>query len=171
LVGLRGLRDLESINLISDDLHLMKFRASDLSGIQDYWTVIDKYGQIRQLPRKSEQHLIWSNFSSGQSRQKRSGCSLVLKGGQKRILSLESDLAYEEHEVTAIEFNRIGEVSQIKSFSKDCYDDELRMHIENELLLNKDLLDLDMNKKRMDLESAKKTVKSLKYADDILVSP
>jgi hypothetical protein len=68
LVGLRGLRDLESINLISDDLHLLKFRASDLSGIQDYWTVIDKYGQIRQLPRKAEEHLIWSNFSAGQSR-------------------------------------------------------------------------------------------------------
>jgi hypothetical protein len=73
--------------------------------------------------------------------------------------------------VTALEFNRIGEVSQIKSFSKDCYDDELRMHIENELMLNRELLDYDLNKKKMDMETAKKTVKSLKYSNEILVSP
>jgi len=53
LVGLRGLRDMDSINLISDELFLIKFKSSDLSGIQDYWTVIDKFGQIRQLPEKT----------------------------------------------------------------------------------------------------------------------
>ena len=43
-MGLRGLRDMDSVNLISNDQYLMKFKGSDLSGIQDYWTIIDKYG-------------------------------------------------------------------------------------------------------------------------------
>ena len=30
--------------MISDDLYLIKFKAADLSGIQDYWSVLDKYG-------------------------------------------------------------------------------------------------------------------------------
>ena len=62
---MRGLRDLESINMISDSLFLLKFRASDKTGIQDYWSLIDKFGMIKHLPTKSENHLIWSNFSSG----------------------------------------------------------------------------------------------------------
>ena len=79
---------MDSINLISDDLFLIKFRASDLSSIQDYWTVIDKHGQIRHLPKRTKDLLIWSNFSAGISSQKRSGCTMILCGGQKRILSL-----------------------------------------------------------------------------------
>ena len=35
---------MESINMISDDLFLVKFRATETTGIQDYWTMIDKYG-------------------------------------------------------------------------------------------------------------------------------
>ena len=54
---------MESVNLISNDQYLMKFKGSDLSGIQDYWTIIDKYGQIKELPQKAKDLLIWSNFS------------------------------------------------------------------------------------------------------------
>ena len=65
LVGLRGLRDMDSVNLISNDQYLMKFKGADLAGIQDYWTIIDKFGQIKDLPTKAKDLLIWSNFSCG----------------------------------------------------------------------------------------------------------
>ena len=41
---------MESINFISDDLHLIKFRSTAFSGNQDYWTIIDKFGQIKKIP-------------------------------------------------------------------------------------------------------------------------
>ena len=44
LVGRRSLRDMQSINFISDSLFLIKFRSSDNSGCLDYWTVVDKFG-------------------------------------------------------------------------------------------------------------------------------
>ena len=46
LLGLRGLRDLVSLNMISDNLFLVRFRGSDLSQVADYWTVISSHGQI-----------------------------------------------------------------------------------------------------------------------------
>ena len=115
--------------MLSDDLYLLKFRASDNTGQQDYFTVIDKFGQIKHLPKKTEKHLVWSNFSTGQSRLKKSGTTLILRGGQKRILSLDADSTYEEHAITAMEFNRNGEVMSIKVFDKDMYDDVLRSKI------------------------------------------
>ena len=44
LIGLRGLRDLESLNDISNDMFLIKFRGADVHGLSDYWTIIDKFG-------------------------------------------------------------------------------------------------------------------------------
>ena len=44
LTGLRGRRDMDSINFIADDLYLIKFRSSIFSGAHDYWTVLDKFG-------------------------------------------------------------------------------------------------------------------------------
>ena len=41
LVGLKGLRDTESVNMIADDLCLYKFRSTNVSGNQDYWTLIN----------------------------------------------------------------------------------------------------------------------------------
>ena len=44
IIGMRGKRDLESINSISDSQYLLKFRSSDLSGLQDYWTIMGTNG-------------------------------------------------------------------------------------------------------------------------------
>ena len=78
MIGLKGLRDIESVNLISNDKYLFKIRSVNPSGTLDYWTVVDEHGQIHSLPVHAEKHLIWSNFSTGQSREKNSGCTLVL---------------------------------------------------------------------------------------------
>lgn len=64
---------------------------------------------------------------------------MILCGGQKRILSLEADCAYDEQEITSIEFNRFGEVVETKVFNKHVYDDILRKHIAHELMTNRDL--------------------------------
>lgn len=64
---------------------------------------------------------------------------MILCGGQKPILSLQADCAYDEQEITSIEFNRFGEVVETKVFSKHVYDDILRKHIEHELMTNRDL--------------------------------
>lgn len=61
LVGMRGRRDMDSINFIADDLYLVKFRSSDFSGTWDYWSVIDKFGQIRRIPRAAREQLVWSS--------------------------------------------------------------------------------------------------------------
>ena len=134
LVGMRGLRDMESINLISNDQYLMKFKGSDLSGIQDYWTVMDKFGQIRDLPSKAKDLLIWSNFSSGQSRQKSTGVTIILRGGQRRVISFDADVTYVERKMTKIEFNRSGDVIAIKEFKKNIYDDKMRQNILEDLM-------------------------------------
>ena len=81
MVGVRGRRDMESINFIADDLYLIKFRGSIYSGIKDYWTIIDKYGQIKKIPKACLQQLCWSSFSAGNARNIDSGALLVLKGG------------------------------------------------------------------------------------------
>ena len=52
---------MDSINFIADDLYLVKFRSSDFSGTWDYWSVIDKFGQIRRIPRAAREQLVWSS--------------------------------------------------------------------------------------------------------------
>ena len=105
LIGQRGLRDLDSLNMIADDLYLMKFRGSDPSGVQDYWTIIDKKGQIQKIPEKAKQYLTWSYHVKGNyCRQMSSGCLLVLCGGEKRVISFEADKAYKEKKIVAIRF-------------------------------------------------------------------
>lgn len=37
---------MESINMIANDLYLLKLRSTNVSGNLDYWTLIDKFGQI-----------------------------------------------------------------------------------------------------------------------------
>ena len=59
---------MDSINFIADDLYLIKFRSTIYSGIQDYWTVIDKFGQIQRIPQACRDCLTWSTFSAGASR-------------------------------------------------------------------------------------------------------
>lgn len=46
ILGIKGTRDLESINMMSDDKFLIKFRATEFSGKKDYWTIINKMGMI-----------------------------------------------------------------------------------------------------------------------------
>ena len=45
-IGMKARRDLESINMISDDHYLLKFRASDPSFKSDYWSLMGRDGQI-----------------------------------------------------------------------------------------------------------------------------
>jgi len=52
---------------------------------------------------------------------------------------MEADQAYEEREITMLEFNRVGEVSGINCYSKEIYDTQLRDHIEHELMNNHEL--------------------------------
>ena len=96
LCGMRGRRDMDSINFIADDLYLIKFRSTAYSGIQDYWTVIDKFGQIQRIPKVCREYLRWSTFSAGRTRQTDNGSLLMLKGGQKKILSIATAVRYEE---------------------------------------------------------------------------
>ena len=96
IIGLRGLRDMVSLNMISDNLFLVRFRGSDLSQSADYWTVISSNGQICPIPEKAKKHLIWSNFAAGDSRLSRFDTCLVLRGGHERVISFGSDVAYKE---------------------------------------------------------------------------
>ena len=129
LIGLRGLRDLESLNDISNDMFLIKFRGADVHGLSDYWTIIDKFGQIQRIPSKISRSLTWCNYSSGQSRQREDGTTLVLRGGQKKVLSFDTDVAYNEKKITQIDFNRRGEVSQVKKFRKTDYEKNMKKNI------------------------------------------
>ena len=122
LVGLRGRRDMDSINFIGDDLYLIKFRSSVFSGIQDYWTIIDKFGQIRRIPRACSEWLTWSTFAAGATRNIDSGALLMLKGGQKKVLSIATNVAYDEQKVSMIEFNRNGEAMQVLDYNLKKYE-------------------------------------------------
>ena len=125
---------MDSVNLISNDQYLMKFKGADLAGIQDYWTIIDKFGQIKDLPTKAKDLLIWSNFSCGQSRQKSTGVTIIIRGGQQRVISFDADVTYVERKMTKIEFDRKGDVISIKQFQKKLYDDKMRENIIKDLM-------------------------------------
>ena len=129
MIGQKGLRDLETFSMISDDLYLVRFRGSDLAGVEDYWSVVDNFGQIKPLPEKTQQHLTWSNRAKGQSNAMQSGMVLVLCGGEKRVVSLASDLAYEERQITKIRFDRKGEVAYVAEYKKRHYLDSLQAQI------------------------------------------
>ena len=119
---------MESINFISDDLHLIKFRSTAFSGFQDYWTIIDKYGQIKQIPNlcKDYKSLSWYNFSAGSSKLLDSGTLIMLRGGKKKVLSIATDVMIEETEINLMEFSRTGDCSQVQKFDKKKYTDKLR---------------------------------------------
>lgn len=99
LVGMRCRRDMDSINLISDDKYLIKLISALDSGQMDYWTVVDKYGQIHDLPSMAKKYLTWSTFSAGVSRQLKTGCLVVTKGGEKEIVSMATDMTTEEKRI------------------------------------------------------------------------
>ena len=134
MLGLRGLRDLVSLNMISDNLFLVRFRGSDLSQVADYWTVISSHGQVQPIPEKAKKHLIWSNFSAGDSRISRFDTNVVLYGGHERVISFGSDVAFKEKHITKIQFTRQGEVGWITQYKKDSYEDKLRQKITEQLM-------------------------------------
>lgn len=59
-----------------------------------------------------------------------------MRGGQERIISMNADVKYVERKMTKIEFNRSGEVTEIKEFKKFIYDDKLRQCINEDLVDN-----------------------------------
>ena len=64
----------------------------------------------------------------------RKGKTVVLIGGQENILSFDQDLAWIDREVTQINFNRTGEVVQVKEFRKDKYEPILKRVIQDQLM-------------------------------------
>ena len=50
----------------------------------------------------------------------------MLRGGEKKVLSIATDVMIEETEINLIEFSRTGDCSQIQRFDKKKYTDKLR---------------------------------------------
>jgi hypothetical protein len=78
---------------------------------------------------------------------------------------MEADQAYEEREITMLEFDRQGEVSKILSYTKEIYDTQLRGYIEQELMINHELTE---GLQTFTLEQARKTSSTLGYQDNLL---
>lgn len=133
LVGQKGIRDMESINFISDDLFLVKFKSADTTGLNDYWSIIDKHGQVKHMPEMLRRVLRWDTFVCGESTKVDLGCFILVKGGQKSVLSIVSDYVYEEQQVHVIEFNRIGEPIRVLTFDKKNYREKLQEALKTEL--------------------------------------
>ena len=105
--------------------------------------------------------------SAGQSRMKRNGTTLILRGGQKRILSIDADSAYEETHITCIEFNRCAEVAAVRVFEKDQYSTMLKKEIKAQISSNDELMDTTKEKsKKRDEETGEKRDKTTE--EDIL---
>ena len=83
---------------------------------------------------------------------------------------MDADQVAEEREITTIEFNRVGEVTQTKVYAKDDYDASLRENILTELTTNPELQDEELYGRVFDGEQAKRTVDTLQYADQVLVT-
>jgi len=62
-----------------------------------------------------------------------SGTVIVLCGGQKRVVSLASDVAYDEKQITKLRFDRVGEIQYVCVFKKRHYDECLREEIAQQL--------------------------------------
>ena len=101
---------MDSINLISDDRYLIKLLSTLDTGNMDYWTVVDKYGQIHSMPKIAREVFKWSTFSAGVSRQLSSGTLVVIKGGEKEVLSIVTNVAIDEKRISLVEFDRNAEV-------------------------------------------------------------
>ena len=114
----------------------MRFRGSDPAGVEDYWTIINNFGQIRPIPEKAKNYLIWSNYQRGCTKFFQSGVYLILCGGHKRVISLGADQAYHEKHLTKVRFDRKGEVAYTRQFKKKYYDGRLRDEIVDQLKTN-----------------------------------
>lgn len=131
IVGLRGMRDCESVNFVSDDLFLFKFRSASRTGMQDYWSLIDRYGQIRHMNELAQRNLRWDTYACGDSQQMSHGCFICIKGGNRQILSEEADAVYEERHMNVLEFNRQGEAVNEISYRKEEYMQQLMQEVES----------------------------------------
>ena len=87
---------------------------------------------------------------------------------------MDADSAYEENTVVVIELNRNGEATNIKTFERKYYDDELRAQIEDKLCLSQHMQlegTDDPIEKELELKKqAKLTSNSLQYSDEVLVT-
>lgn len=167
LIGLRGLRDLESLNMIADNIFLVRFRGSDLSQRDDYWSVINSEGQILPIPEKAKPYLVWSNKSAGDSRNSRFDTCVILRGGHERVISLGSDLAFKEKHITKINFTRSGEVGWISQYRKSQYEKKFQERIKEQLMKNTSLLKSEFKDRGISDEEALKMTQSLQYQQKI----
>lgn len=100
--------------MISDDLFLIKFRAADFSGKKDYWTIMNKMGMIKSIPKLIKPYLTWCTFSNGESSLTEFGVVMSFKAGKTDVLSFWTDATIDDKRIISVEFNRSGEVSRVK---------------------------------------------------------
>ena len=61
----------------------------------------------------------------------------MLRGGEKSVLSMNTDVTYEENQVTMIEFDRKGQAMQVQNYTRKRYEEVLRVAIEEDLMMNR----------------------------------
>ena len=128
-------------------------------------------GQIKPLPAKTENHLTWSNHAKGSSKAMQSGMVLILCGGQKRVITLGSDLAYEEKKITKIRFDRIGEVGFMETFKKRHYQTRLKKEIIEQIQtfdFDPELPNSTKVVEKFSLSQAEKVANTMKFQDEVL---
>lgn len=168
MLGSKGARDLESINMISDDNFLVKFRASEFSGKKDYWTIIDKLGMIQSIPKLIKPFLTWNSFSNGASRLTEHGCVLSFKGGKKGVLSLYTDSKIDDKRIISVEFNRGGEVSRAKSYESCDYEENVKEQLLKDLIAK--AAQFANDPKAFDEEAATQCAQTLTFSQDVIRS-
>ena len=65
---------------------------------------------------------------------------IILKGGEKKVLSIATAVSYEEKHVVMLEFNRNGEAMQAVNYDRKYYEDLLSRKILLDLQQRKDLI-------------------------------
>ena len=60
-----------------------------------------------------------------------------MRGGEKQVLSMNTDVTAEEKNVTMIEFDRNGDMMHIQNYARERYEASLRISIESDLMENR----------------------------------
>ena len=94
---------------------------------------------------------------------------MILKGGQKKVLSIATAVTYEERLVTLLEFNRNGEAMQVLNFNRKHYERNLNNAILKDLENNTAKL-IAKNKPPMTKATAKRIMQGLKFSEQVFCS-
>ena len=86
------------------------------------------------MPKVAKDVFKWSTFSAGVSRNLSSGSLVVIKGGEKEILSIATNVAIDEKRISLVEFDRNGEVISYQSYSKSNFEAALKTAVEYDFM-------------------------------------